>query len=134
MFDLSEEQRETLDAADHYARNELYPLASRMDNEEWWPTELFAKLGAGGYLGVTVPVEYGGAGMDLFNSGLVLHSFARAKQGMALDVGPHYNLCVNNLYRNADEPLRREYLPGVCSGQLVRALGLTDLGAGSDAL
>jgi isovaleryl-CoA dehydrogenase len=134
MFDLSEEQRETLDAADHYARNELYPLASRMDNEEWWPTELFAKLGADGYLGVTVPVEYGGAGMDLFKSGLVLQAFARWNHAIALAWVAHDNLCVNNLYRNAHEPLRREYLPGLCRGQLVGALGLTEPGAGSDAL
>jgi isovaleryl-CoA dehydrogenase len=134
MFDLSEEQREALDAADHYARNELYPLAPRMDNEEWWPAEVFAKLGADGYLGVTVPPEYGGAGMDLFKSGLVLQAFGRWNHAMALAWVAHDNLCVNNLYRNADEPLRREYLPGLCSGQFVGALGLTEPGAGSDAL
>jgi isovaleryl-CoA dehydrogenase len=133
-FDLSEEQRETLDAADQYARNELYPLAPRMDNEEWWPTEVFTHLGANGYLGVTVPEEYGGAGMDLFTSGLVLQAFARWNHAIALAWVAHDNLCVNNLYRNADELLRREYLPGLCSGQLVGALGLTEPGAGSDAL
>jgi isovaleryl-CoA dehydrogenase len=133
-FDLSEEQREELDAADHYARNELYPLAPRMDNEEWWPTEVFAHLGANGYLGVTVPEKYGGAGMDLFTSGLVLQAFARWNHAIALAWVAHDNLCVNNLYRNADESLRREYLPGLCSGQLVGALGLTEPGAGSDAL
>jgi isovaleryl-CoA dehydrogenase len=134
MFDLSDEQRETLDAADHYARNELYPLAPRMDNEEWWPTEVFAKLGANGYLGVTVPEEYGGAGMDLFNSGLVLQAIARWNHAIALAWVAHDNLCVNNLYRNADETLRRRYLPGLCSGQHIGALGLTEPGAGSDAL
>src|ERR1700730_8632512 len=133
-FDLSEEQREALDAADQYARNELYPLAPRMDNEEWWPTEVFAHLGANGYLGVTVPEEYGGGGMDLFTSGLVLQAFARWNHAIALAWVAHDNLCVNNLYRNADELLRREYLPGLCSGQLVGALGLTEPGAGSDAL
>jgi isovaleryl-CoA dehydrogenase len=133
-FDLSEDQRETLDAADQYARNELYPLAPRMDNEEWWPMEVFAHLGANGYLGVTVAEEYGGAGMDLFTSGLVLQAFARWNHAIALAWVAHDNLCVNNLYRNADELLRREYLPGLCSGQLVGALGLTEPGAGSDAL
>ena len=70
-FDLTDEQRETLDAADDYARNELYSLAPRMDAEEWWPAEAFPDLGANGYLGITVPQEYGGAGADLFTSGLV---------------------------------------------------------------
>jgi isovaleryl-CoA dehydrogenase len=72
--------------------------------------------------------------MDLFTSGLVLQAFARWNHAIALAWVAHDNLCVNNLYRNADEPLRREYLPGLCSGQLVGALGLTEPGAGSDAL
>jgi isovaleryl-CoA dehydrogenase len=133
-FDLTEEQRETLAAADDYAHNELFPLAPRMDNEEWWPAEAFTKLGANGYLGVTVPQEYGGAGADLFTSGLVLQAFARWNHALALSWVAHDNLCVNNIFRNADEYQRRKYLPGLCSGKLVGALGLTEPGAGSDAL
>jgi isovaleryl-CoA dehydrogenase len=133
-FDLTDEQRETLDGANDYARNELYPLASRMDNEEWWPAEAFAKLGADGYLGITVPQEYGGAGADLFTSGLVLQAFSRWNHAIALSWVAHDNLCVNNLFRNSEERLRRAYLPGLCSGRFVGALGLTEPGAGSDAL
>jgi isovaleryl-CoA dehydrogenase len=72
--------------------------------------------------------------MDLFTSGLVLQAFARWNHAIALAWVAHDNLCVNNLYRNAGESLRREYLPGLCSGQLIGALGLTEPGAGSDAL
>jgi isovaleryl-CoA dehydrogenase len=133
-FSLSEEQQATLDAADEYAREELYPLAARMDAEEWWPAASFSKLGADGYLGITVPEEYGGAGADLFTSGLVLQAFSRWNHALALAWVAHDNLCVNNIHRNADEALRRRYLPGLCSGQLVGALGLTEPGAGSDAL
>src|SRR5579862_7491758 len=133
-FSLSEEQQATLDAADKYAREELYPLAARMDAEEWWPAASFSKLGANAYLGITVPEEYGGAGADLFTSGLVLQAFSRWNHALALAWVAHDNLCVNNIYRNADEALRRRYLPGLCSGQLVGALGLTEPGAGSDAL
>src|SRR5919201_151786 len=118
-FDLCEEQQATLDTADEYARKELYPLAARMDAEEWWPAASFAKLGADGYLGITVPEEYGGAGSDLFTSGLVLQAFARRNHALALAWVAHDNLCVNNIYRNANETLRRRYLPGLCSGQLV---------------
>ena len=46
----------------------------------------------------------------------------------------HDNLCVNNIYRNANDELRRKYLPGLCNGTLIGALGLTEPGAGSDAL
>src|ERR1700734_3886851 len=83
-FDLTEEQHETLVAADDYARYPGYPLARPMDNEEWPPAEAFAKLGANGYLGVTVAQEYGFPGADLFSSGLVLQPASRWNLAFAL--------------------------------------------------
>ncbi|MBS0378898.1 MAG: acyl-CoA dehydrogenase family protein [Proteobacteria bacterium] len=133
-YELTEEQQAMLDGASDYAERELYPLAARMDTEEWWPAEAFAALGKTGYLGATVPEAYGGAGVDLFSSGLVLQGLSRWNHALGLAWVAHDNLCVNNIYRNADEALRRKYLPGLCSGALVGALGLTEPGAGSDAL
>jgi isovaleryl-CoA dehydrogenase len=133
-FELSPEQQATLDGADEYARLELHPLAARMDAEEWWPAEAFARLGRNGYLGATVPEAYGGAGADLFTSGLVLQAMSRWNHALGLAWVAHDNLCVNNIYRNANEEQRRRYLPRLCSGEHVGALGLTEPGAGSDAL
>ena len=76
-FCLSVDQQAMLDEADRFARNELYPLAARMDDEEWWPEEVFHEIGAAGYFGLTVPEEYGGQGLDLFTSGLVAEAFSR---------------------------------------------------------
>src|SRR5579863_2000922 len=95
-FALSAEQQAALEGADEYARRELYPLAARMDAEEWWPAEAFARLGAQSYLGVTVPTQYGGAGADLFTSGLVLQAISRWNHALALSWVAHDNLCVNN--------------------------------------
>jgi isovaleryl-CoA dehydrogenase len=133
-FDLSAEQREILDAADRYAQQELHPLARRMDDEEWWPAEAFARLGAEGYLGISIPAAYGGAGLDLVNTGLVAQAFSRWNHALSLSWIAHDNLCANNLYRHGTEAQRRRYLPGLCSGKLVGALALTEPGAGSDAL
>jgi len=133
-FDLSDDQREVLDTADRYARNELYPLAERMDNEEWWPDHIFPKLGRDGYFGITVPPEYGGVGGDLFTSGLVLQAFSRWNHALGLSWVAHENLCLNNIFRNANADLKRKYLPGLCAGTLIGGLGLTEPGAGSDAL
>lgn len=133
-FDLDATQREILDQADRFARNELYPLSERMDAEEWWPEDAFPKIGDNGFFGVTVPEEYGGAGMDLFTSGLLLQAFGRWNHALALSWVAHENLCLNNIYRNANEAQRRKYLPDLCSGRKTGALGLTEPGAGSDAL
>ncbi len=133
-FDLSAEQQEMLEAADRYARQQLYPLARRMDDEEWWPADAFGRLGQEGYLGIAIPQSYGGAGLDLVSTGLVAQAFSRWNHAFGLSWLAHDNLCTHNLYRHANEAQRRRYLPGLCSGQLLGALALTEPGAGSDAL
>jgi isovaleryl-CoA dehydrogenase len=134
MFDLSDDQRTVLDAADQYARNELYPLAGPMDATESWPDAEFRKLGRDGYFGITAPPELGGMGGDLFTSGLVLQAFSRWNHALGLSWVAHENLCANNILRNANDAQRRKYLPGLSDGTLIGALGLTEPGAGSDAL
>jgi isovaleryl-CoA dehydrogenase len=131
---LSDEEREILEQADRFARQELYPLAQKMDDEEWWPPEAFPKIGAQGYFGVTAPEEYGGAGLDLFAAGLILQAFARWNHALALSWVAHENLCLHNLLRNASPAQKKKYLPELCRGTKIGALGLTEPGAGSDAL
>lgn len=134
LFDLDADQQMILDNADRFARNELYPLSERMDAEEWWPEHVFPKIGENGLFGITIPEEYGGAGLDLIAAGLVLQGFARWNHAMALAWVAHDNLCANNIYRNGNADQRRRYLPDLCSGRKIGALGLTEPGAGSDAL
>jgi isovaleryl-CoA dehydrogenase len=133
-FDLDPDQRMILDQADRFARKELHGLSSRMDAEEWWPEDIFPKIGEQGLFGATVPQEYGGAGLDLMASGLVAQAFSRWNHALALSCVAHDNLCLNNIYRNGNEAQRRKYLPDLCSGRKIGALGLTEPGAGSDAL
>ena len=123
-----------LGQADRFARAELYPLAQRMDDDEWWPPEAFAAIGANGYFGITAPETLGGAGAELFTSGLVLQAFARWNHALALSWVAHENLCLHNLLRNASEEQKARYVPALCSGKSVGGLGLTEPGAGSDAL
>lgn len=133
-WELTSEQQEILDAADRFAQGELYPLASRMDEEEWWPPDVFRRIGGHGYFGLTVPEEYGGVGADLFTSGLVLQAFSRWNHALALSWVAHENLCLNNINLNASDEQKKRYLPGLCDGTKTGALGLTEPGAGSDAL
>lgn len=133
-FELNEEQRAILRQADRFGRNELWGLAERMDAEEWWPEGAFPKIGEAGLLGITIPEDYGGAGLDLAAAGLVLQGFARWNHALALSWVAHDNLCANNLYRNGSEVQRRRWLPDLCAGRKIGCLGLTEPGAGSDAL
>jgi isovaleryl-CoA dehydrogenase len=133
-FRLSPEQQEILDSADRFAEAELYPLQQKMDEEEWWPPQAMPALARMGFLGVTVPSELGGAESDFFTSGLITQGLARWNPAIALSYVAHENLCVNNIARNGSDDIRRRYLPKLCSGEAIGALGLTEPGAGSDAL
>jgi isovaleryl-CoA dehydrogenase len=133
-FSLSEDQQMILDAADQYGREQLLPLAKRMDDEEWWPDKEFRALGPAGYLGITVPTELGGADLDLFSSGLVLQAFSRWNHALGLSWVAHENLCMNNILRNGSPEQVKRYVPGLSDGSLIGCLGLTEPGAGSDAL
>lgn len=131
---LSNDEVEVLAQADRFARQELYPLAKRMDDEEWWPETAFPLLGRNGYFGITTPESLGGSGTDLFTSGLVLQAFARWNHALALSWVAHENLCLHNIVRNASQAQLDKYVPMLCSGEAIGALGLTEPGAGSDAL
>jgi isovaleryl-CoA dehydrogenase len=133
-YGLSEERAHILDSADRLGRERLAPLARRMDDEEWWPDAEFRGLGAEGYLGVTAPPELGGAGLDLFGSGLVVQAFSRWNHALALSWVAHDNLCLNNILRNANAEQRERFIPGLCDGSSIGCLALTEPGAGSDAL
>ena len=134
QFTLSTEQEQILREADRIGREELLPLAERMDQEEWWPKEIMPKLGGLGFLGVTIPEKYGGAGLDYLESGLILQAFSRYNHAFGLSWIAHDNLCANNILNNGSERQKNEFLPKLCSGEHVGCLGLTEPGAGSDAL
>lgn len=134
QFELTEDQLAILDQADRFARKELYGLSEHMDQDEWWPGDAFPKIGDAGYFGITIPEQYGGAGLDLVSAGLVTQAISRWNHALALSYVAHDNLCANNICRNGSEAQRLKYLPGLCSGRKIGALGLTEPGAGSDAL
>ncbi len=73
-------------------------------------------------------------GLGLDERGLILQAFSRWNHALGLAWVAHENLCLHNILRNANEAQKKKYLPGLCKGTLIGALGLTEPGAGSDAL
>ncbi len=133
-FRLTPDQQEILDQSARFAEKELLPLQARMDDEEWWPPQVMPALARMGFLGVTVAPGLGGAGGDFFTSGLIAQGLARFNPPVALSYVAHENLCLNNIARNGSDDIRQRYLPKLCDGTAIGALGLTEPGAGSDAL
>ena len=131
---VTDEQAELADQAYKFFFSEFLHLNAEMDETDDLPPSVFPKLGEMGYLGLNVAPEFGGAGLDFTSACIITEELSRASAAIGLSQVAHDNLCVNNIYRNANDALRRRYLPGLCSGKLIGALGLTESGAGSDAL
>ena len=133
-YSLTDEQRQIVNHVDRVSREVLHPLQEKMDAEEWWPEDLFKQMGKLGLLGITAPEELGGSGQNEFTQALVCEVISKWNPAVGLSHGAHDNLCLNNILRNGSEEQINKYVPGLCKGELVGALGLTEPGAGSDAL
>ena len=134
QFTLNTDQKAILETANQFGKKELYPLSEKMDNDEWWPEGIFKKMGNLGLVGLTVDPKYGGSGMTYLQAGLVCQAFSKWNHAVALSWLAHDNLCLDNIYRNGSDFIKNKYVPKLCSGELVGCLGLTEPGAGSDAL
>jgi isovaleryl-CoA dehydrogenase len=133
-FELPEAHRLLRDTVLAFSRKEIAPFADEMDADGGFPPALWPQLGELGALGVGIPEEFGGSGLDLLAGVICIEQIARASGSVALSYGAHTNLCAQNLYRNGSEEQRRRYLPSLCEGAAIGALAITEPEAGSDAV
>ena len=118
----------------NYSRDELHPLWQKMDEEDWFPEEQFRKLSEIGVLGITAPEEYGGAGLDEIAQVMAAEAMSYWNHTMCANYLAHDNLCVNNLLRNGSDDIKERFVTRLADGSAIGCLGITEPGAGSDAL
>ncbi|QGM97839.1 isovaleryl-CoA dehydrogenase [Methylocystis parvus] len=131
-FDLGETTQALRRAVETFAAREIAPRAAQIDAQNCFPDDLWRKLGALGVLGVTVPEDYGGAGLGYLEHVIIMEEISCASASIGLSYGAHSNLCVNQIYRNGSTRQKRRFLPGLVSGEHVGALAMSEPGAGSD--
>src|SRR5437899_2825124 len=131
---LTSEQEMLQATVRQFAGNELAPGAALRDEKEQFDVPLFKKLGELGLLGITVPEQYGGAGMDCVSATTVMEELGAVCASTALSYLAHSILAVHNLYMNGNEQQKKKYLPRLCSGEWIGAMGMSEPGAGSDAI
>lgn len=117
-----------------FVRNEVEPQALDHDRTERFNLDLFRKVGELGLLGITVPAEHGGAGMDAVAAVIAHEELSTADPGFTLSYLAHAILFVNNFYHNANDEQRGRYLDKVIRGEWVGGMGMSEPAVGTDVL
>ncbi len=122
------------DMVQDFASDNIAPIAAEVDHKNEFPRHLWPEFGKLGLLGITVPEEYGGAGMGYLAHVIAMEEISRASASVGLSYGAHSNLCVNQINLNGNDAQKRKYLPKLISGEHVGALAMSEVGAGSDVV
>ena len=135
FFNPTEEHKQLREMVRSFAEREVAPQAEEHDRAERFNVDLFRRLGSElGLLGVTVPLEFGGSGMDATAAVIVHEELAAADPGFCLAYLAHSMLFVNNLAVNGNDDQRQRILPGACDGTLIGGMCMSEPNAGTDVL
>lgn len=136
-FDLSNpspEHKMLRETVREFVQAEVEPQALEYDRAEKFNLPLFRKLGELGLLGITVPEEFGGSGMDATAACIVNEELSASDPGFCLAYLAHSMLFVNNLAVNGSDEQKKKWLPGVCSGELIGCMAMSEPAVGTDVL
>ena len=129
---LSEEERLIADAASEYCQGQLMPKIIEANRHEKFDRGIFQAFGELGFLGVTIPEEYGCAGASYVSYGLIAREVERVDSGYRSAMSVQSSLVMHPIYAYGDETQRKTWLPRLASGELVGCFGLTEPDHGSD--
>ncbi|MDA0778406.1 MAG: acyl-CoA dehydrogenase family protein [Bacteroidetes bacterium] len=133
-FKTSETQDMIRQAAKDFAAKYIKPYVMDWDESQHFPVELFKKMGEQGFMGILVPVEYGGSGLGYFEYSAVVDEIAQVCGSIGLSTAAHNSLCTGHILYFGNDEQKQKYLPKLASGEWIGAWGLTEPNTGSDAL
>jgi alkylation response protein AidB-like acyl-CoA dehydrogenase len=132
-FELDEQHQILRQSVREFCEREVRPKARKWDAEEHFPQELVPKLAELGLLGIRIPEEYGGAGMDTLAYAICVEECARVDGSLALTVASHNGLGTGHILAFGNDAQKQRYLPKAASGEWLAAWALTEPGSGSDS-
>jgi butyryl-CoA dehydrogenase len=132
-FELTDEQRLIRETARDFADKEIVPRVKENDRNEHFDTELVQKIADMGFLGAIVSEEYGGRGLDYLTYGLIVEEIGRGDSSARTVVSVQTSLVCSAIERWGSENQKQEWLPKLCSGEVLGCFGLTEPDTGSDA-
>ncbi|HSK78758.1 MAG TPA: acyl-CoA dehydrogenase family protein [Thermoanaerobaculia bacterium] len=132
-FALSEDQELLRDEVRRFAEGRIRPGVAERDRKHEFPVDIFKEMGEMGLLGMMVPEEYGGAGLDALTYCLAMEEIARVDPAVAVTMSVTNSVCCWPVQKFGSEELKRKVLPSLATGETLGGFGLTEPGAGSDA-
>ena len=133
MFNLSEEHVQLQQTFREFAENEVKPLAKELDETERFPTETVRKMAELGMMGLPIPEEYGGSGIDQIGYVLAVEELSKVCATTGIILSAHTSLCCWPIMTFGTEEQKEKYLMPLASGQKLGAFALTEPSAGTDA-
>ena len=133
-FALGEEVEAVREMVHRWAQEKLAPRAEEIDLKNEMAKDLWPEMGELGLLGLTADPDHGGSGMGYLAHAVVVEEISRASASTGLSYGAHSNLCVNQINLNGNDEQKAKYLPGLCSGEHIGALAMSEPGSGSDVV
>ena len=133
LFPLSDEHKMILDAARDFAEKEIAPIAAEFDESGDFPKETMKKMGAMGFMGIEVPEEYGGAGMDTLAYVLALEEISKVDASHGTIMSVNNSLFCHGIMKFGTEEQKRKFVSPVAMGEKIGAYSLTEPMSGSDA-
>lgn len=130
---LDEHHKDIRDMVQKFSDSEVEPLATQIDSKGEIPQELIHKLAQNGFMGIFVPEEYGGAGLDYLSYSIVVEELSRQCASTGVFVSAHSSLCIWPILAFGSEEQKKKYLPRLASGEHIGCFCLSEPGAGSDA-
>src|SRR5213594_165003 len=132
-FTPSPEQEMIRKQVREFAEREIKPVAPKFDASGEFPKETVAKMAGLGLLGMLVPAEYDGGGLDTVTYAVAIEEVARVDGGHGLIMAAHNSLCTGNILIAGTKDQKRRYIPDLAAGRKVGAWALTEPASGSDA-
>lgn len=121
------------ESARQFAREFIKPYVMDWDEKQYFPVDLFKKMGEYGFMGVLVPERYNGAGLGYQEYITILDEISKVCGSIGLSLAAHNSLCTNHILSFANEEQKEKYLPKLATAEWIGAWGLTETGSGSDA-
>ncbi len=133
QFQSSELTLQVAQMARDFAEREIRPHVMEWDESQYFPRDIFRRLGELGLMGVLVPEQYGGSGMGYHEYKAAIVEIAKVCGSVGLSVAAHNSLCTGHILSFGNEEQKKKWLPRLATGEAIGAWGLTEANTGSDA-